>query len=509
VAGVVAVGGGAIAAVAGGEGMSSVVAGGAAGAAALAAQEIVGSVRRRGQQQAGDAARNRQARERFTATGPPPRAATRPRGPAGLLRADVGVVPFTGRAELLAELGDWCVMPGGARVRLVVGGAGVGKSRLALELMDRVGRNPVWRRQQVGAGQEAEAVAAARAGGEGPVLLVVDYAETRHQLPALLAAAARDRSGRLRVLLLLARSAGEWWDRAGAGEPAVRDLVTAAAPVELAVALDPGRANAEVVAAAVPHFAERIGVAAPAVRVVPDEAPTPVLVLHAAALLAVLDARDRPAGQGQPAPVRARVGVLDELLAHEGRYWHGAAAAAGLTGPGGLDVATERRAVAVACLLGAHTRAEADAAAALARVPGLGDSQALRGKAARWLRQLYPAPGPGWLGWPQPDLLAERHVTEQLRACPELAAACLTGLTPDQARGALTVLSRASAHHPSAAGLLDHALRADLPTLAPAAVEVAIETPGPLPDLLAAALGEASAPLETLLEIARAFPYPP
>jgi hypothetical protein len=185
VAGVVAVGGGSIAAVAGGEGMSSVVAGGVAGAAALAAQEIVGSVRRRGQQQAGDAARNRQARERFTVIGPPAsRAAGRPRGPAGLLRADVGVVPFTGRAGLLAQLRDWCALPGGAQVRLVVGGAGVGKTPLALELMDRVGRNPVWRCQQVGAGQEAEAVAAARAGGDGPVLLVVDYAETRHQLPA-------------------------------------------------------------------------------------------------------------------------------------------------------------------------------------------------------------------------------------------------------------------------------------------------------------------------------------
>jgi len=51
----------------------------------------------------------------------------------------------------------------------------------------------------------------------GRVLLVVDYAETRIGLSALLRAAAADQGLALRVLLL-ARSAGQWWEQLGAAE---------------------------------------------------------------------------------------------------------------------------------------------------------------------------------------------------------------------------------------------------------------------------------------------------
>lgn len=51
-------------------------------------------------------------------------------------------------------------------------------------------------------------VAACRRVTRGPVLLVIDYAETRSDLEALLRAAASDDSARLRVLLVT-RGAGE------------------------------------------------------------------------------------------------------------------------------------------------------------------------------------------------------------------------------------------------------------------------------------------------------------
>ncbi|MFD0656111.1 hypothetical protein [Thermocatellispora tengchongensis] len=54
------------------------------------------------------------------------------------------------------------------------------------------------------------------------MLLVVDYAETRTGLAALLQQVAADTGRRVRVLLL-ARSAGEWWQRLG-GESAAQDL---------------------------------------------------------------------------------------------------------------------------------------------------------------------------------------------------------------------------------------------------------------------------------------------
>ena len=56
------------------------------------------------------------------------------------------------------------------------------------------------------------------------MLLVVDYAETRIGLADLLRSVAADDGAAVRVLLL-ARSAGQWWEQLGAGEGAIRDLV--------------------------------------------------------------------------------------------------------------------------------------------------------------------------------------------------------------------------------------------------------------------------------------------
>jgi hypothetical protein len=61
-------------------------------------------------------------------------------------------------------------------------------------------------------------------------------------------------------VLLLARSAGDWWDQLGVGNPAVWDLVQAARPAQLslspAVAAD--LPDAEVVDLAVGSFAREL-----------------------------------------------------------------------------------------------------------------------------------------------------------------------------------------------------------------------------------------------------------
>ena len=125
----------------------------------------------------------------------------------------------------------WCRSPGAWRslrcwrrgawtggaglVRLVTGGGGAGKTRLALELCRRMGGRG-WRCAQAGEGAERDVVGLERAAAPGArLLLVVDYAEARLGLEELLEAAARD-AGRVRVLLL-ARHAGDWWQRLGAG----------------------------------------------------------------------------------------------------------------------------------------------------------------------------------------------------------------------------------------------------------------------------------------------------
>ena len=249
-------------------------------------------------------------------------AETAPRrfGPASLLDPGLGVVPSTGRQGELAALLAWCRDRSAGPVRLVSGGGGAGKTRLALELRGRLDAED-WRCVDVAAGREADVVAAERraAAGARLLLVVVDYAEARTGLEGLLEAVARD-AGQVR-LLLVARQAGEWWQRLEAGQQAARELVADAgrAHVPLADAVEPGVAAAEVVRRAVPFFAARLGVPPPdpGLVSVAGQQGARVLDLHAAALVAVLAARERPAG----AVVRVDVGmVLDELLGHEKHY---------------------------------------------------------------------------------------------------------------------------------------------------------------------------------------------
>jgi hypothetical protein len=138
-----------------------------------------------------------------------PAAGTADGGPAALLRPDREVVEFTGRDTELGMLRAWCTAADAHSVRTVVGAGGVGKTRLALQLASEwESRGGEWRR--VDAGQEAHAVDAARGLTSGPVLLVVDYAETRADLEPMLRSVLADPST-IRVLLV-ARALGEWWD---------------------------------------------------------------------------------------------------------------------------------------------------------------------------------------------------------------------------------------------------------------------------------------------------------
>ena len=201
-------------------------------------------------------------------------------------------------------------------VRLVTGGGGAGKTRLALELRRQM-TAAGWRCADVGAGHEAGAVAAQREANPGArVLLVVDYAEARTDLERLLEAVARD-PVRMCVLLV-ARQAGEWWQRLAAGQHAVREIMADAgrAHLPLADAVEPLVPAADQVLHAMPLFAARLGVPPPdptLVSIVGEEGVR-VLDLHAAALVAVLAAQQQPAGEA----VRVDVAmVLEDLLGHE------------------------------------------------------------------------------------------------------------------------------------------------------------------------------------------------
>ncbi len=273
-------------------------------------------------------------------------------------------------------------------VMLLTGAGGVGKTRLALRLAEEQ-QDQGWLCRMVRAEKEADVVAAARAVSRAPVLLIVDYAETRPGLAGLLTAAADDDGDRLRVLLA-ARSAGEWWTQLEAStDNKVRTLAATAKPVAVGSLAGGAVSGADLVHAAVPEFARAVGVAAPGtVQVTVPEGPVPILVLHAAALLAILEARDSPKA-GPMQVVADEELVLAGLLAREKSFWLKSTQTAELSGSGGVDSVTAAQAVAVACLITVADQNEA--AQALRRIPGLSDAPfGTLLRIARWLRQLYP-----------------------------------------------------------------------------------------------------------------------
>ncbi|MGN9789116.1 tetratricopeptide repeat protein [Nonomuraea sp. ZG12] len=400
-------------------------------------------------------------------------------GPAMLLHASRGVVPFEGREREVEELLAWCRDPRAGRLRLLTGPGGVGKSRLAVELAHRL--SPGWGQLEVRDDGEADALARWRAVEQRQVLVVVDYAETRTGLSGLLHAVAGDEGRRVRVLLL-ARSAGEWWQQLGGDSARVRQMVAAAGSgIELAERVMAGKLDRDLVAEAVPYFAAALGVEPPqAFAVELGDGPHRILDLHAAALVAVL--RSQRSGAGA---VSVSVGdVLEELLGHERRYWLQSARARGFVqGAWGLSARVVEQTVAAGTLLGARDRAQA--VEVVGRVP---DGMA-SGVVADWLRELYPPEdgegGREWLGRLRPDRLAELHVTRQLGGSVELLEGCLADLDERQARRALVTLARAAQELDAAGEILQRLL-----------------------PVVAGEVGSVPAPRETLVALYEALPYP-
>ncbi|MFV2118260.1 hypothetical protein ACE14D_07350, partial [Streptomyces sp. Act-28] len=132
-----------------------------------------------------------------------------PRTPASLLEAHRAVVPFRDRARQLADLEAWWDAPGFGAY-LLHGPGGQGKTRLARQLTEESEkgvRESLWLSPEA-----APAEMTLFTDVTFPLLVVVDYAETRTaQLAALLRAGARRREGALKVLAL-ARTDGEWWE---------------------------------------------------------------------------------------------------------------------------------------------------------------------------------------------------------------------------------------------------------------------------------------------------------
>ncbi|MEW2079133.1 tetratricopeptide repeat protein [Streptomyces sp. NPDC013433] len=408
--------------------------------------------------------------------------------PSGLLRADRQVVPFHGRGELLGELLGWCESDGfGAW--LLHGPAGQGKTRVAYELAARLPER--WTTLWLRAGAQGDSLAAL-AQATVPLLVVVDYAETRtEQLAALLEVAKRHNTSTPFKLLLLARTDGDWWrDLRWSTAPAevlLDDAVTAALPPLQPDAGRWGEAYERAVhalAGALPHLKDQqhhdwptIARSLPRPRAGQNELDH-ALTLHMLALADLLDAAD-PVSHDLVS--REALKVEDRLRAHEDRYWKRIAVVRGLLPS--LTMDTLRETFAAVFLMNASNQVQAHAL--LRRVPGLSDQPHDRiGAVHAWAKAVYPAADGRPFGTLQPDRLAEHHVGQQLLLNPRLAHELLTDASEEQLIHLLTVYSRA-ANHPRYSHQLNAALTelcyVRAPLLSLPAMRTAVQTENPQP----------------------------
>ncbi|WP_327257092.1 tetratricopeptide repeat protein [Streptomyces sp. NBC_01244] len=378
------------------------------------------------------------------------------RSPAALLRADTEAVAFHGRDAELANLQAWCEGgPPSLSIHVMTGPGGQGKTRLARRLTDAFGRQG-WvtghLRSDLNDDMDGVVPDFTTLNTALPLLLVVDYAETRPRLLRRLIAYLHRFRHRVR-LLLLARSDGDWRTGSLQAVPAVRELLEEALVVPLTPLIPAGRPAKDRKDA----FHRAVGDLARFLPLVPTlpahdwlslapELRPPAdlhehrygnaLTLQMTALVSLLQHGPRPVTDTVPGTPPERT-----LLQHEDRFWEASAKASAYKLD--LDASTLGAAVAVAALCGAATRDEA--VRVITVLPGLPGHRAA--SATDWLAALYPADGNRYWGSLQPDRVAEYHASRALETGALPLPALLEAASPTQQAQTLTVLARAAIAH--------------------------------------------------------------
>ncbi|HEU4733434.1 MAG TPA: tetratricopeptide repeat protein, partial [Kofleriaceae bacterium] len=288
--------------------------------------------------------------------------------PSILLNARYAMVPWHegGRSEILADLDMWADDPSRVvSMRLLHGGGGFGKTRLAIEWVRRRHQ----RNNVVGfLVSDPDSRWLDRLCGLGPpVIIVIDYAESRSDLVTVLQRVASfgALSGprrRVRVLLL-ARSNADWWSVLLQQHPAIEALLEDRTPLRLPpLAMTMAEREAVFLEASM-RFAtirQRPPVLSPPISL-EDARFERVLYLHMAALSAVEASHENMISEtGGLPPNRATfnaASLMDEILNHEERYW---LRTEGDRSGAATDVPLARQLVAAATLRGGlATKSEA------------------------------------------------------------------------------------------------------------------------------------------------------
>ncbi|NUR00844.1 MAG: trypsin-like peptidase domain-containing protein [Streptomyces sp.] len=358
------------------------------------------------------------------------------KSPTALLRADAEVVSFHGREDTLADLERWCRedRDGLPSARVLTAPGGQGKTRLARQLMARM-REQGWVAGQVA--RKPEGLRALRM-VQHPLLLVVDYAETRPELVRELWEETEESAYPVR-LLLLARSRGSWVDRATVALPEIR-----------LHALTPGAADRErAFRTAARDLADRLAEVAPRrdvdwprlvdglrdARPAASHGPETALTVQMAALAALL--RHAPTSEGD----EDEDTLETKLLYHEKTYWLDTADGWGM---GPREKVLLGQAVTAAVLCPAQDKGEARAT--IARLLPDEPHERVMNVVA-WLCDLYPPPEGRYWGRLEPDRLAEFQASAQIIRDPELLGRLFARAPDHQRVQTLTVLARAAVAH--------------------------------------------------------------
>ncbi|WP_435177504.1 hypothetical protein [Actinacidiphila sp. bgisy145] len=375
---------------------------------------------------------------------PPKRELT---SPTTLLRADAEVVSFHGRQDTLADLERWCLADHGAvpSLRVVTAPGGQGKTRLARQLMSRL-RGRGWVVGQV-RGEPADLRLLRTV--QHPLLLVVDYAESRPDVVRKLLEQAAEVWHPVR-LLLLARSLGSWQDRVPGAVREVRlhalspEVADRAEAFERAVA-DFSRRLAETADPAGPDWRAAAAALAdaPPGRLASEHPGRQTALTVQMSALAALLRQARPAQDPAAAPPEEEdQGTLEaELIGHERRYWLEVADERGMSRRE-KDLLAQAAATAVLCPAQDADEARATVGRLLPHAPH-GTVAAL----TAWLRDLYPSSEGSHWGRLEPDRLAEYHASEQVVRDDGLLTRLFSRAPDHQRAQILTVLARAAVAH--------------------------------------------------------------
>jgi hypothetical protein len=375
-----------------------------------------------------------------------------------LLRAEYGVVPFhQQRQPEVNRLLAWCEGNANIEVRVITGAGGTGKTRLMIELC-RQARGRHWRAGFLH--RETPAIPSWELDGivddEKPLLLVVDYAETKREvLVPVLRRLSFDRYGRKTRVILVARAVSDWLDALRSADPRLQELLheTLVPVEELSPIAPPLDQRAMIFHVAAAEFAHRLA----AISVYQGQ-PTSLdlsaphfanaLFLHIAALAAVV---------GDPA--KEEDALLSFVLVREKRHWHNGLASTNLSQD--LDVNSVAQALALTTLAGG-VESKTEAQELLRRVPNLaGLAPPKRDRLIDVLHRLYP--GEQHLEPLRPDLLGEHLVGRALDDAPDLLGAALgKGVSRGQVQNGLNVLTRLAQRRSAAERWLEEALATDL-----------------------------------------------